>query len=400
MTRKILTFFLFTVFAISNLCAQKTYDSYKGLVMAGYQGWFGAPDDGAGRGWYHYTGRDGFKPGSCSIDMWPDVSEYSKLYQTEFKFKDGTPAYTFSSYDFETTDLHFKWMKEYDIDGVFMQRFISEIKRPKSKAHLDHVLGSAMKCAQNYGRAISVMYDLSGMRPGDENTLLNDIDALEKEYGMKQRKNPSYLYHNGKPLVAVWGVGFNDKRAYGLKEAEAIINGLRERGYSILLGVPTYWRELKQDTESDAKLHELIRKCDIIMPWFVGRYNEKSYDNFKPLIQEDLKWCAQNNIDYVPLCFPGFSWKNMKGVNSNSISRNGGSFLQKQFSTVIDCGAEMIYVAMFDEIDEATAIFKCLNRSDVPVNDIPFEGIDDNLPADYYLKMTGETARKLKKKPE
>ena len=58
--------------------AIKQYDSYKGLIMAGYQGWFNAPDDGAGRGWYHYRGKDGFKPGSCSVDFWPDVSEYNK----------------------------------------------------------------------------------------------------------------------------------------------------------------------------------------------------------------------------------------------------------------------------------------------------------------------------------
>ena len=31
------------------------FTSYKGLVMAGYQGWFNAPDDGADRGWNHYS---------------------------------------------------------------------------------------------------------------------------------------------------------------------------------------------------------------------------------------------------------------------------------------------------------------------------------------------------------
>src|SRR5205809_112692 len=46
-----------------------------GKVLCGYQGWFAAQGDGVGRGWYHWLGRNGFEPGSCKIDLWPDVSE-------------------------------------------------------------------------------------------------------------------------------------------------------------------------------------------------------------------------------------------------------------------------------------------------------------------------------------
>jgi hypothetical protein len=48
---------------------RRTFDSYKGLVMAGYQGWFNTPEDGASRDWKHYQGKQGFKPGSCNIDL-------------------------------------------------------------------------------------------------------------------------------------------------------------------------------------------------------------------------------------------------------------------------------------------------------------------------------------------
>jgi len=44
-------------------------------------------------------------------------------------------------------------------------------------------------------------------------------------------------------------------------------------------------------------------------------------------------------------------------------------------------------VAMFDEVDEGTAIFKCVNE--VPVGQaskfLGFEG----LPSDFYLKLVG-----------
>jgi hypothetical protein len=54
----------------------------------------------------------------------------------------------------------------------------------------------------------------------------------------------------------------------------------------------------------------------------------------------------------------------------------------------------MIYVAMFDEVDEGTAIFKCQN--DVPVSGkdkfVTYEG----LPSDFYLKITEQGGRLLR----
>ena len=65
-----------------------------GKVMAGYQGWFNCPEDGAGLGWTHWGGRRGFKPGSLTVDLWPDVSEYDadELYPTAFTHTDGVSA--------------------------------------------------------------------------------------------------------------------------------------------------------------------------------------------------------------------------------------------------------------------------------------------------------------------
>lgn len=375
----------------------KYYNSYKGLVMAGYQGWFNAPTDGADRKWHHYSGPDGFRPGSCTIDFWPEVSEYDKTYETEFHMPNGTPARVFSSYDESTVDTHFRWMKEYGLDGVFMQRFISEIRGKSGLAHFNKVLESAMKAANKYERAICVMYDLSGMKSGDEQILLQDIAEVSERYHLKDHKmNPSYLYHNGKPLVSVWGVGFNDYRKYGFNEVEIIIQALKKQGFSIMLGVPAYWQSLSKDALDDTRLHDLIRQCDVVMPWFVARYDEKEYPAMQKVIHQDMDWCRRNLVDYAPLCFPGFSWRNMPGnEQSRQIHRQKGNFLWKQLAGAISLGAEMIYVAMFDEIDEGTAIFKCAHQ--VPVGPSVFVPIEEEVASDHYLWLVGQAGKMLRK---
>jgi hypothetical protein len=55
----------------------------------------------------------------------------------------------------------------------------------------------------------------------------------------------------------------------------------------------------------------------------------------------------------------------------------------------------MIYVAMFDEVDEGTAIFKCTNdppRDQPPAKFLNYEG----LPTDHYLWMTGRAGEVLR----
>jgi hypothetical protein len=377
------------------------FKSYKGLVMAGYQGWFNAPDDGAGRGWNHYNSHGKFEPGSTNIDVWPDVSEYKKTYKTAFKHADSSYAYVYSSHDASSTDTHFKWMQQYGIDGVFVQRFIADVQRGRGRAHNDVVLGNVLRSSQKYHRAVALMYDLSGMKAGGDSVVIKDwkhlVDSLKlTNQGNKQ----SYLYHNGKPLVAIWGVGFNDNRKYGLSEAEKIIDFLKNDpvygGCSILLGVPTYWRDFGNDTEKDPRLHDVLRKADIIHPWFVGRYNETSYPQFQHRIADDIAWCKANKLDYVPVVFPGFSWHNMNPRSAqNQIPRNRGQFYWKQLYGAINSGAEMLYVAMFDEVDEGTAILKASKNPPVGLSN--FVKFEDDIPNDYYLYLTGYAARMLKK---
>lgn len=385
----------------NNTASFEKHTMSPGLVMAGYQGWFNTPTDGADRGWYHYTKQGRFEPGYCTIDMWPDMSEYEKQYETPFLYADGTAAKVFSSHDESTVRLHFKWMEEYGIDGVFMQRFVGEVKRESGRNHFNKVLQSASKSALEFDRTIAVMYDLSGMRSEDADVLIEDWKRVKNEFGFDKRTEYSnYLFNEGKPLVAVWGVGFNDDRRYNLDDIEKIIRFLKsdEGGNcSVMLGVPTYWREQGNDCVKDEKMHQVIQMADVVHPWFVGRYNEERYDEFKSLIGKDKAWCDAHNLKYMPLAFPGFSWYNMYPESKGSyIARNSGHFFWKQLSGISSEGGEMVYVAMFDEVDEATAIFKI--AKEVPVGESKFVPLDEDISTDHYLWLTGQAAGMLKQK--
>jgi hypothetical protein len=67
---------------------------------------------------------------------------------------------------------------------------------------------------------------------------------------------------------------------------------------------------------------------------------------------------------------------------------------QQAFNAVRHGGAEMVYVAMFDEVDEATAIFKISN--DPPIGQTRFVGLEDGLEPDHYLWLTGEIGKMIR----
>jgi glycoprotein endo-alpha-1,2-mannosidase len=401
-------FIFFTIMISSGFLMAQTkhaeksrYMSYKGLVMAGYQGWFNCEGDGADRGWTHYNKNGKFEDGSCTIDFWPEMDEYKVKYKTPFQFADGSPAYVFSSFDESTVDLHFKWMKEYGIDGVFMQRFFSVLESKNRLNHNDKVLASAIKAANKYGVAICLMYDIGSMNDSKYHLLMEDWKHLVDDLKLtNQGKETSYLFHSNKPLVAFWGISAGTRESGHIPEIFDIIEFFKNDpvygGCSIHLGIPSRWRTLGSDTKGDPRLHEVIKQADVVHPWLVGRYNEESYEAYRQEnIIDDVKWCRENEKAYAPTVFPGFSWYNMKPDEvSDKIPRNKGEFYWKQIAGAIESGAEMLYVAMFDEIDEGTAIMKCSH--DVPVGKSIFVPIEKEVPSDHYLWLTGMAGKMLR----
>lgn len=375
----------------------------KGKVLCGYQGWFTTPTDGAERGWAHYERRGLFEPGHCSIDLWPDVRELDpdERFVTPFRRGDGGPAFVFSSHRKKTVLRHFEWMRTYGIDGVFVQRFAVETRDVLSLRHVNTVLSHCREGANRQGRGYAVMYDLSGLGSGEVKSVREDWKALVDRMRLGRDENDeAYLHENGRPVVAVWGIGFDDGRKYSLEECAELIRFLKDDpdygGCTVVLGVPTGWRMLDRDAVRDEALLRVTSLADVVSPWTVGRYAtpQAAAAHAERVWKPDLEWCRARGKEYLPVVFPGFSWHNMRPeAPLEQIPRRGGEFLWTQFVQAQRAGASMIYVAMFDEMDEATAIFKCTN--DPPTGDSRFL-TNDGLPSDHYLWLTGMGGRLLR----
>ncbi|MEM9161135.1 MAG: hypothetical protein AAGB46_18980, partial [Verrucomicrobiota bacterium] len=186
-------------------------EGLRNKIFTGYQGWFGPKGDGGGADWMHYglpqKGQKGriFEPGSSAVEFWPSTkgAGETELYPTVFRHRDGSVAHVVSSLHPDTVDRHFRWMKEYNFDGAFLQRFGVALKKPHRYQTRNHVLDNVRRAARKYGRAYAVMYDLSGLQEGDiKRVVMEDWKRLSRDMKVTEEKN--YLTLGGKPLVSIW----------------------------------------------------------------------------------------------------------------------------------------------------------------------------------------------------
>ena len=395
-----------------------------GKVMCGYQGLFTCPADGSGQDWSGWGKNGKFDAENCGVDFWPDMSEYDadEKYPTSFRSADGSTAFVFSSMNKKTVLRHFKWMSDCGIDGVFVERLGTRPDPDKELVLCNHtwwlataprtwqpfdtaklnfrntVLANCRQGANQYGRAYAVMYDLSGLKAGQIDNVIDDWKLLVDK--MKLTKDPqdkAYLRHNGKPVVAVWGIGFNDNHTYTLDECIKLIDFLKNDpnygGCTIVVGLPTWWQSQFNDCVDDKKIRQIALAADIISPWTIGRFDQKEdVPGFaRNIWTEDLDWCKKNDKEYMPVIWPGFSWHNMfEKMRINQFPRLKGQFLWKQYAEAKKTGATMIFQASFDDLGEGTAIFKCTNTP--PAGFLTYEG----LPSDDYLWLAGQAGKMMR----
>lgn len=360
-----------------------------GKVMCGYQGWFRCPGDGSKREWLHWSKRTPVTPFSVTFQMWPDLTEFptdQKYPVPGFTHKDGSPAYLFSSADESTVRRHFQWMQEYGIDGVFLQRFLVNLHDPS----FDKVLSHVRSAAKDSGRTFAICYDLTGF-PSEQifDRLKRDWQELCDE--SKVTRDERYLDHDGLPVVFLWGL-YPDR--FDANLAHRLIDFFHEKGpyrATVVGGVPNNWRQTTDEGWKSA-----FAKLDVISPWNVG--NIEIRDGVKVantnIWKEDLAALSGSKTEFLPVIYPGFDWTNLKGIQARKdiIDRRRGDFYWEQWVAAAKLKTGMVYVAMFDEVDEATAIFKVTNN---PPTQAEFDTLD-GLRSDWYLQLTGEGGRMIR----
>jgi hypothetical protein len=317
---------------------------------------------------------------------------------------DGRPAQLYSAYNKATVERHFRWLRQYDLAGVFLQRFSSELGNPALLAFRDGVASNVRAAAESNGRVFAVMYDISGHPP---QTIVASLkrDWMHAVDVLGLTDSPRYLRHNGRPVLAIWGLGFRDRLLTAAQAAEliAFFKNNPDPRYRVTLlgGVPAGWRTLTDDAQRDPAWANVYRSLDILSPWTVGRFRDaRTLDRFyADRVAGDITEAKRLGIDYMPVVFPGFSWHNAnKTAPFNPIPRDGGRFYWRQVQRALRAGTTMLYAAMFDEVDEGTAMFKVAaspNEAPLGVKVVTMDTDGAPLPSDWYLRLARETQRRL-----
>ncbi|MCL2488100.1 MAG: hypothetical protein FWE80_05385 [Oscillospiraceae bacterium] len=367
-----------------------------GKTVTGFQVWFGT--------WHNWFN---WRPDSLNMDVWPDTADYpeTSLLPSNFgTLGSGEPARLFHSKDPDVLDVHFRWMEENNIDGAAVQRFYGygNPNKMASSAYLEDLAGAA----EAHGRSYYMMYDMSG-QPANSDWKVNQVveytklDFINNIEGRGFCSGPMYAHAGGKPVVCLWGLSSGDTNFTTYFIAYELTRWFTERGYYVIIGTPE--NDFRNVTD---EWFEIYTMCGMISPWNVGRYGvNNAYSSMTDRCRRDLEWCSRYGIEYQPTMLVGSAWTNMKhhewngNYSYNDNPRNQGQFLWNQARAALEQGAKNLYIAMFDEYDESTAIMKAgSDYFDIPVGKQYFLTLSADgywIEQDFYLRAVGDANRLL-----
>jgi len=359
-----------------------------GKIVVGYQGWFWAAGDNSPyNSWGHQN-----------LETWPDIRQYAKTYagsnfnqagvqQPNYfgNLGNGLPAKMFSCYDQSTVNTHFLWMQQNGIDCVALQRFGSALTSdPRDKGFRDSMANRIQTAAINYGRKFYIMYDITGWT-----NFQTEIKSDWTNYMSAHTSSAAYARQNGKPVVCIWGFGFAN-RPGNVTSWTDVINWFKSQGCYVIGGVPGGF-------STDTPNQPAYNVCDMLMPWRVG-YNAST--NFQTMDTNDLAYCNSHSIDYQTDVYPGTAFYNSDATQpKNTIPRMHGDFMWSQFAAAKNAGIGSVYISMFDEMNEATAILNSAeDASSIPAGKyfLTLDADGTHVSSDFYLRLVLDGGKMIK----
>jgi hypothetical protein len=358
-----------------------------GKITVGYQGWFSCGGDGSPLNWGH-----------TNLETWPDVRQYTNTYapvpfyqagmqQPGFTgtLGNGAAAKIFSSYDPLVSDLHCLWMQQSGIDCIALQRFGSYVSSTNLLNFYNGVASHMLTAAQAHGLKAYIMYDCS---TADSTKIRNDwtnVIAGSQHFTAL----PAYAHQNGKPVVCLYGIQASNRGpAAGWV---SVINWFKARGCYVI-GSPQH------NFAVDTAYQTAYNACNMIMPWQVGR---STGTNFQTIYASDLAYCNAHGIDYQADVHPGSAFYNTTGntIRKNQVPRAHGDFMWSQFAGAKNAGVSSIYISMFDEMNEATAILNSAeDANDLPAGNyfLSMDADGAHVSADFYLRLVRDGSKMIK----
>jgi hypothetical protein len=358
-----------------------------GKVTVGYQGWFAAPGDGSPiNAWWHWANNWGQPPSNSNggLKGWPDVREYTTTYQTGYSnLGNGQPAKLYSNWDQQTVNAHFMWMQQNAIDAAALQRFNPNSSEGPTR---DGVTSRVRTAAETYGRKFYIMYDVTGwtnMQSEIKTDWTNKMSAYTA--------SSAYAKQNGKPVVCIWGFGFNDaQHPFSASACLDVINWFKGQNCYVIGGVPREWRQGVGGSRSGYS--GVYHAFNMISPWLIGAVgNVTDADNiYNDFYVPDQADCNANGIDYQPCVLPG---------DLQLHQRAHGNLMWRMFYNAVRAGCQGIYISMYDEYNEGNQIAKTAENASMTPAGSGLWALDEDgtaVSSDYYLRLTGDGGRMLK----
>jgi hypothetical protein len=389
---------------------QSSKASLDNRLIMGYQGWFGCPGDFDGNTlWVHwFTGEPAAN--HLLVDMLPatDGLALDDLCDTGLITQNGAPLRLFSSQNANVVDWHFRLMAQQGVGAVALERFVVELNDEGHKRRVDNVLRNVIQAAEDTGVPFFLSYDVSGADPATVvQTIRQDWRYLAAQFGLTSSK--AYLQDNGKPVLELWGFGFveNPGAADEVLSLSADLEAGNDGLQSVTLigGIPSDWRTLQGDSKTDAAWTAVYLSYNVLSPWMVGRFDSEGAASryYEQTIAPDLALVQSLGLRYLPVIFPGFSRYNLMLARGdpaqaivNQIPRKCGNFIWQQSYLLLSHGVDMAYGAMFDELDEGTAVLPAESTKAGFPSGAQAVYLDEDgctLPSDWYITVMGRIAR-------